>query len=103
MPRNPTGCYRGNMKSQITKQGFGLDISVEQVGDSQQALLDAFQECQEGRCSCKTSEYEKLEAIDVQPVDDAILIQLRPRSGETIDESAVQDCLEYTLDKATKT
>ncbi len=90
------------MKSQITKQGSGLDISVDQVGDGQQAVLDAFQECQEGRCSCKTSEYEKLEAIEVQPVDDAIRIRLKPRSGESIDESAVQDCLDYTLEKATK-
>jgi len=90
------------MKSKITKHESGLSISVEQVGDSQQALLDAFQECQEGRCSCKTTEYEKLAAIQVQCVGDAIRIHLRPRSGDTIDESAVQDCLDYTLDKATK-
>ncbi len=48
------------------------------------------------------SEYEKLESIDVQSVDDAIRIQLRPRSGATIDESAVRNCLDYTLGKATK-
>ena len=90
------------MKSNITKHGSGLDISVEHVGDRQQALVDAFQECQEGRCSCKTSEYEKLEAIEVQPVDDAIRIRRKPRSGETIDQSAVEACLDYTLDKATK-
>ena len=90
------------MKSNISTYDAGLDISVEQVGDSQQALLDAFQDCQEGRCSCKTSEYEKLESMDVQSADDAIRIQLRPRSGATIDESAVRDCLNATLDKATK-
>ncbi len=38
----------------------------------------------------------------MQSVDDAIRIQLRPRSGAAIDESAVQDCLDYTLDKAKK-
>ncbi len=90
------------MKSKIMKHHSGLDISVEQVGDSQEALLDAFQECQEGRCSCKTGEYDKLESIDVPSVGDGIRVQLRPRSGETIDESAVRDCLDYTLDKATK-
>ena len=62
LPRNPTGCYRGDMKAEIKKHDSGLDISVEQVGDNQQALLDAFQECQEGRCSCQTTEYQKLEA-----------------------------------------
>ena len=97
-----TPCYRANMKSHITMQGSGLDISVEQVGDRKQALLDAFQECQEGRCSCKTREYEKLESIDVQSVEDGVRIQLTPMSGETIDESAIEDCLEYTLEKATK-
>ncbi len=102
LPRNPTGCYRGSMKSQITKQASGLSISVEQVGDSQQALLDAFQECEEGRCSCKTSEYEKLDSIDVRSVGDGIQIRLEPRSGETIDESVVRGCLDYTLGRATK-
>ncbi len=63
-----TPCYRATMKSQITKQGSGLDISVEQVGGRKRALLDAFQECQEGRCSCKTRAYEKLGSIDVQSV-----------------------------------
>jgi len=57
---------------------------------------------EEGRCWCKAIEYQKLESIDVQSVDDAIRIQLRPRSGETIDEAAVQGCLEYTLEEATK-
>ena len=102
LPQNLTGCYRGDTKAEIKKHDSGLDISVEQVGDSQRTLLDAFQECQEGRCSCKTSEYEKLEAIDVQPVGDGIQIRLRPRSGESIDEAAVQDCLDYTLEQATK-
>ncbi len=90
------------MESKIEKNDSGLDISVEQVGQRQRALLDAFQACQQGRCSCKTSEYEKLESIDVQSDDDAIRIRLKPRSGETIDQSAVEDCLDYTLEKATK-
>lgn len=90
------------MKSKIRKRKSGLDISVEQVGDRKKALLDAFQECQQGRCSCRTSEYHKLESIDVHSADDAIRIQLTPKSGETIDELAVQDCLEYTLEQATK-
>ena len=90
------------MKSKIKKHDSGLEISVEQIGGRQRALLDAFQECEEGRCSCQTTEYQKLEAIDVQSADDAIRIRLKPRSGQTIDESAVQDCLEYTLEQATK-
>ena len=97
-----TPCYRVAMKSKVTKHDSGLDISVEQVGDSQRALLDAFQECQEGRCSCKTAEYEKLASIDVQAGNDAIRIRLKPRSGATINQAAVEDCLEYPLDKATK-
>jgi len=101
-PLNAVGCYRATMKSKIQKHDSGLDISVEQVGDRQQALLNAFQECQEGRCSCKTDEYQKLDSIDVRSVGDTIQIRLEPRSGETIDESAVQDCLDYTLGQATK-
>jgi len=86
----------------IKKHKSGLDISVEQVGDRQQALLNAFQACQEGRCSCKTSECQKLESIGVRSVGEGIQIRLVPRSGETIDESAVQDCLDYTLRQASK-
>jgi len=90
------------MKFKISKHDSGLDISVEQVGDGQQALLDAFQECREGRCACRTTEYEKLEAIDVKSVGDAVQIRLEPRSGETIDEAVVRDCMEYTLGEALK-
>ncbi len=39
-------CYGAVMKSKIRKHDSGLDISVEQVGDRQRALLDAFLECQ---------------------------------------------------------
>jgi hypothetical protein len=63
--------------------------------------LDAFRERQEGRCSCKTTEFEKLDSIDVLSVGEGVHIHLIPRSGETIDESAVQQCLDYTLEQAT--
>ena len=39
------------MKYKIDEKETGIDISVTDAMNDKQKLLDAFRECQEGRCS----------------------------------------------------
>lgn len=86
----------------ITPTDNGVTIEVTGVGDKQQQLLAAFGECRDGRCSCPTTEYEKVEAmeLDVQPSDDAMAITLQAKPGTQFDTDQVAACLDYTLEQA---
>jgi hypothetical protein len=41
-------------------------IELTEVGGQQDDLLAAFAECQSGRCSCPTEEYQKVASMEVQ-------------------------------------
>ena len=40
---------------------------------NKEKLLEAFQECSEGRCSCPTQEYEKVEKLDIISTENSIV------------------------------
>ena len=42
-------------------------IELTEVAGKQEELLEAFGECQSGRCACPTNEYEKLAVMEVVP------------------------------------
>lgn len=84
----------------IDKSDDGVKVQVDGVGgDQQSGLLDAFKECQEGRCSCPTQEYRKLQSLDVDAGEDSITLSLHAKDGEEIDASEIQKCLDYTVAK----
>lgn len=84
------------MKYEIKKNTDGIDISVAEAGSEQQRLLEAFRECQEGRCSCPTEEYKKLDALEVGQNEDGLELKLKAKTGETFDSSEIEKCLNYT-------
>jgi hypothetical protein len=57
------------------------------------------QECQEGRCSCPTQEYSKLESLEIESNEDTIRLKLKSKPDEQLDESEIGKCLEYTKGK----
>ena len=73
-----------------------LRIGIEGLGDKQPLVLKALQECAQGRCTCPTAQYEKLESVEITPGADGIQVALVPRAGETIDRQAIDKCLGYT-------
>jgi hypothetical protein len=83
----------------VTEDAAKLHIRIEEVGSRQAQLLQALQECKEGRCTCPTNQYERLDAIEITPGDTAIDITLTPKAGESIDRQVIDRCLEYTADK----
>lgn len=90
------------MKYRIDENKSGIDISVGDVKDNKQKLLEAFRECQEGRCSCPTEEYKKLASLDVEQNAEGIQLRLKSRDGEAINKSEIERCLDYTAERVKK-
>jgi len=84
------------MKYRIDTSRSGLTIRVEDLGEDQDKVLEAFQQCKEGRCSCPTEEYRKLEGLEIEPGGDSITLRLHPSPGLELDQSEIENCLEYT-------
>ena len=59
-------------KYTISANGSAVAIELTDVAGRQAELLEAFGECQEGRCSCPTDEYLKVATMEVQPSGDRI-------------------------------
>jgi len=87
------------MKYKVESSANEVNIEVTGSGGKQKELLQAFQECQQGRCTCPTREYSKLDAIEIASDDDAIKLKLKSKPGLQFDESAIGKCLEYTREK----
>jgi hypothetical protein len=84
------------MKIRIDQAQHGIDIQIGELGDNQQDLLEAFQACQEGRCTCPTDEYKKLESLDILPGDDSLTLHLIVKPGEALDSAEIEGCLDHT-------
>jgi hypothetical protein len=81
----------------IAKTATAARIELTEVGDKQRQPLDQFQECAQGRCSCRTNEYDKLASIQVVSDDDGIDIRLESKPGSEFDTSQIANCLDHTL------
>jgi hypothetical protein len=84
------------MRREVSKSENGLDIKIIDVEGKEGQLLEAFDDCREGRCSCPTDEYRKLESLQVQHGDGKIELRLTAKSGEQLDEAEINRCLDYT-------
>lgn len=89
------------MKYKIEKKGNELNIEVSGAKGKQDKLLKAFQECQEGHCSCPTQEYAKLDSFDIENSEDTIRLRLKSKPGKEFDKSEISKCLDYTNKKVT--
>jgi hypothetical protein len=87
-------------KFAIDADGPSVTIELTKVAGPRDELLEAFGECQAGRCSCPTEEYEKVAEMGVQPAGDQIAITLEAQPGTKLDPAAISACLEYTVGKS---
>jgi hypothetical protein len=90
------------MKYTIESEGGNVNITIEKVGGYQKRLMEELKECAEGRCSCQTPEYKKVESMQVKPEGDKVDITLKAKAGEKIDQGDINKCLEHTTKKAEK-
>jgi hypothetical protein len=84
------------MKYKLSKQAQDIEIKVGDVEGQENQLLDAFQECQEGRCKCPTQEYQKLGSLQVEKVKGGISLRLKPKTGAEFDQAEIERCLAHT-------
>lgn len=83
----------------IEQEASAVVVELTGVAAQQEELLEAFSECQSGRCSCPTNEYEKLAAMDVQQGEERILLRLEAKPGLALDSSEIAACLDHTVSK----
>ena len=84
----------------ISRDGASVEVEITGVAGRQEELLEAFGECQEGRCSCPTNEYEKVASMEVQPTGDRIAIRLEAKPGTSLDASEIAACLDHTVGRS---
>ena len=90
------------MKYKIDQNDAGVAIRIDDVKGKKEKLLQAFQECQEGRCSCPTEEYKKLDSLKIEHGDESIELHLTAKQGTKIDTAEINKCLDYTAERVKK-
>jgi len=88
------------MRYNIAQDGEAVEIHVQDAGERGPQVLASLQECQEGRCSCPTDQYDRLASIEVGGGDGELTVHLTPRPGEHLDPDALRACMDYTLESA---
>ena len=84
------------MKHQIKQEQGVVNVEIEQFEGKHEKVLAALQECQQGRCTCPTNEYEKLQTLDIENAADRIKLRLTPKPGQQLDLTEIEKCLAYT-------
>lgn len=90
------------MEAKIKPTETGVQIGVTEFEGKKEQLLDAFQECSEGRCTCPTNEYQKVQKLDILGTDDMIRLSITAKPDEQIDTAEIEKCLEYTKKRVTE-
>jgi len=87
------------MKYKVETNENEINVVVTETKGKQEKLLEAFQKCQEGRCTCPTQEYSKLDSLEIENDEDTIRLKLKSKPDVKFDESEIGKCLEYTKGK----
>lgn len=101
-PRPDAPSIGAMAKYELHEDAARVSIEVSGVDGERQEreLLEAFDECRGGRCTCPTDQYDKLASMQVEHGDRAITLKLEPKPGARFDTTELQTCLEHTIGKA---
>lgn len=92
---------RSDTKFDIQPTTDGLKIEATADAKQAQQLMDEFGKCANGTCSCQSSEYEKVESMQVTRSDDGVSLVLKAKEGQALDTSCVAECLNHTASQIT--
>ncbi len=87
------------MKYEVTTSQNGLIINIEVPDKSKEKLLEEFSSCQQGKCSCPTEEYKKLESLSVVSSVNNISLILNQKADQSFDINEINKCLSFTIEK----
>lgn len=83
------------MRELKTEQVPGrVRVDLIGVGDDKAALLDTLGGCADGSCACSTTEFEKVESLQISSDADNITLDIAVKPGQTIDERCINDCID---------
>jgi hypothetical protein len=91
------------MEAKVTRKEQGLEIHIRELEGKKDQLLEAFEECSEGRCTCPTQEYQKMERLEIAGSDDTIELSIKAKEGEEINAAEIEKCLKYTEQRVAET
>ncbi|MEO8652771.1 MAG: hypothetical protein ABI409_01470 [Ramlibacter sp.] len=86
------------MEYHMEENADGLRIQATVPPEQQKKLLEEFSKCSSGTCSCPSTQYEKLESMQVSQDTAGVTVELRAKSGETLDAKDIWRCLDFTGD-----
>jgi hypothetical protein len=84
------------MRYSVDQTSDGLRVNAVVSPEQQAKLLEEFGKCAAGTCSCPSTQYDKLASIDVTQTVDGVSVDLKAKSGELIDRSDIERCLDHT-------
>lgn len=90
------------MESKILINQNGIDIHITELEGKKEELLEAFNECSEGHCTCPTQEYKKIETFNIVDSEEKIQLSIISRENEVIDTKEIEKCLEHTKNKISR-
>lgn len=80
----------------ITEKTGGLHIDASVPPEAQHKLMEELAKCAAGTCTCPSTQYDKLQNIQVEPDQNGVAIDLTAKPGETIDRADIERCLAHT-------
>jgi hypothetical protein len=84
------------MEAKLKTTETGIEIDVTDLQGNKAELLEAFQECSEGRCTCPTQEYQKVETLEITDAENTIQLSITAKPDQKIDAAEIEKCLDYT-------
>jgi len=87
------------MKYEVNTSESDLIINIEIPDKHKEKLLEEFSNCQQGKCSCPTEEYKKLESLTVETFEQKISLTLKPKANQNFNINEISKCLNYTSNK----
>ena len=84
------------MKTSVSQTDNGVQIRATVAPDKQQALLEEFAKCASGTCSCASTQYDRVELVDVAVQASDVTVNLKVKEGQTMDAAEIERCLDHT-------
>lgn len=84
------------MEFDVKHSPQGLEIKAQATPEEARKMMGEFAKCANGTCSCKTSEYDKLESMQVSETESGLILALKARAGQKLDIGCVEECLDHT-------
>jgi len=84
------------MEFDIKPTDQGLRVKAKMRPEQAKRMLDELAKCANGTCSCKTTEYEKLDSMQMSQTESGLTLDLKAKSGQDLDASCVAECLDHT-------